>query len=125
MHNQSLNGFWQVRQVDKQEWLPASVPGSVHTDLMAAGKLQDPFYGTNEVKAQWVAEKSWEYRKYFYPLPGVFRQEKIWLTCDGLDTLAEVRLNGKILGQADNMFRTWQWEVKGLLLEGETRLEVL
>jgi beta-mannosidase len=125
MQSQSLNGFWQVRQVGSQDWFPASVPGSVHTDLMAAGKLPDPFLGTNEEKVQWVAEKSWEYRKYFYPLPGIFRQEKIWLVCAGLDTLAEVRLNGKILGQADNMYRTWRWEIKDHLQEGENKLEIL
>ncbi|HEX9018826.1 MAG TPA: glycoside hydrolase family 2 protein, partial [Anaerolineaceae bacterium] len=125
MQNQSLNGYWQVRQVGKQEWLPANVPGSVHTDLMAAGRLPDPFYGVNEEKVQWVAEKNWEYRKFFYPLASVLRQEKIWLVCDGLDTLAEVRLNGKILGQADNMYRSWRWDVKHLLIDGENKLEIL
>ena len=125
MQTQTLNGFWQVRRAGTQEWLPASVPGGVHTDLMAAGKLPDPFEGTNEEKVQWVAEKNWEYRRYFYPLPTMLHNEKIWLVCDGLDTLAEVRLNGKILGQTDNMFRSWRWEVHDLLNEGENRLEIL
>lgn len=125
MHRQSLSGFWQVRQVDKQAWIPACVPGGVHTDLMAAGKIPDPFYGTNEEKVQWVAEKSWEYRRFFYPQPAVLQQEKIFLVCDGLDTLAEVRLNGKILGQTNNMFRSWSWEVKNFLREGENKLEIL
>jgi beta-mannosidase len=125
MQTQTLNGFWQVRRAGTQDWLPASVPGGIHTDLMAAGKLPDPFLGTNEEKVQWVAEKNWEYRRYFYPLPGMFRQEKIWLVCDGLDTLAEVRLNGKILGQTDNMYRSWRWEVHDLLNEGENRLDIL
>lgn len=125
MQLQSLDGAWQVRQVDTPNWLPACVPGTVHTDLMAAGKLADPFIGTSEDQAQWVAERSWEYRRFFYPLPAMFRQEKIWLVCDGLDTLAEVRLNGKILGQTDNMYRTWRWDVKNLLREGENKLEIL
>ncbi len=125
MHNQSLNGYWQVRQAGTQEWLPASVPGGVHTDLIAAGKIPDPFMGTNEKEVQWVAEKNWEYRHFFHPSATLLHQEHIWLHCAGLDTLAEVRLNGKILGQTDNMFRTWRWEVKSLLLEGENRLEIL
>ncbi|HEX9019049.1 MAG TPA: glycoside hydrolase family 2 protein [Anaerolineaceae bacterium] len=125
MQSQTLNGDWQIRQVDTRDWLPACVPGSVHTDLMAAGKLADPFVGTNENNAQWVGKRSWEYRRFFYPLPTLFRQDKIWLICDGLDTLAEVRLNGKILGQTDNMYRTWQWDIKSLLLEGENKLEIL
>src|SRR5512146_218970 len=125
MHTQSLNGYWQVRPAGTQDWLPASVPGGIFTDLMAAGKLPDPFVGTNEEQVQGVAEKNWEYRRFFYPNPVMLRQERIWLTCTGLDTLAEVRLNGKILGQTDNMFRTWRWEVKDLLQEGENRLEIL
>src|SRR5574338_357727 len=118
IETQTLHGFWQVRQVDKQGWLPAQVPGGVHTDLIAAGKIPDPFYGTNEEQAQWVAEKSWEYRRFFYPTQAILRQERIWLVCEGLDTLAEVRLNGKILGQANNMFRPWRWDIKSLLREG-------
>ena len=125
MQTQSLDGFWQVRQVNTQKWLPAQVPGGVHTDLMAAGQILDPFYGTNEEKAQWVAKKHWEYRRFFYPLPAVLKEEKVWLVCDGLDTLAEVRLNGRLLGQANNMFRSWRWEVKEYLREGENRLEIL
>ena len=72
MQIQTLNGFWQVRRAGTQDWLPARVPGGVHTDLMAAGKLPDPFEGTNEEKVQWVAEKNWEYRRYFYPLISEF-----------------------------------------------------
>lgn len=125
MQTQSLSGYWQVRQADTPNWLPACVPGGVHTDLMAAGKLPDPFFGTNEEQVQWVAEKNWEYRRFFYPNPSILRQDRIWLFCAGLDTLAEVRLNGKILGQTDNMFRAWRWEVKSLLKEGENRLEIL
>jgi beta-mannosidase len=124
MQTQSLNGFWQFHQASTPDWLPAQVPGGVHTDLMAAGKLPDPFCGTNEEQVQWVAEKNWEYRRFFYPSALILRQDHVWLVCDGLDTLADVRLNGKILGQADNMYRTWRWDVKALLVEGENRLEI-
>src|SRR5512133_1234772 len=79
MQSQSLNGYWQVRRVGTQVWLPACVPGGIHTDLIAAGKLPDPFQGTNEEQAQWVAEKNWEYRRFFYPNPIMLRQERVWL----------------------------------------------
>jgi beta-mannosidase len=125
MQTQVLNSNWQISQVDLPEWIPAEVPGSVHTDLMAAGRLADPFYSENENQAQWVAEKDWQYRTFFHPTQAVMAQERIYLVCDGLDTLADVRLNGKILGSTDNMFRSWEWEVKDLLLEGENRLEIL
>jgi beta-mannosidase len=124
MQFQSLNGPWLLRQDGTEKWLPAQVPGGVHTDLMAAGRIPDPFTGLNEEKVQWVAEKDWEYRRYFHPMQSVLAQDTIYLTCKGLDTLAEVRLNGKILGVTSNMFRTWKWEVKSLLKEGENRLDI-
>jgi beta-mannosidase len=124
MQFQSLNGYWLLRQDGTENWLPAQVPGGVHTDLMAAGVIPDPFSGANEEKVQWVAEKDWEYRRYFHPAPSVLAQDRVYLTCLGLDTLAEVRLNGKILGVTANMFRTWRWEVKELLKEGENRLDI-
>ena len=125
MHSQTLNGNWLLRQRGTEDWLQASVPGGVHTDLLADGRIPDPFYGNNEASVQWVAEKDWEYRRYFYPTAQVMAQEKVFLVCKGLDTLADVRLNGMILGLAANMFHTWQWEIKSLLKEGENRLDIL
>jgi beta-mannosidase len=125
MQLQTLNGNWLLRQRGTQDWFQAVVPGGVHTDLLAAGRIPDPFFGTNEAKVQWVAEKDWEYRRYFYPTPQMLAQEKIFLICKGLDTLADVRLNGTILGSAANMYLTWQWEVKSLLKAGENFLDIL
>jgi beta-mannosidase len=124
MQTQTLNGNWLFRQGGTEKWHAAKVPGGVHTDLLSAGTISDPFDGVNEENVQWVAEKDWEYRRYFHPSPTVFALDKIFLTCQGLDTLAEVRLNGKILGVTSNMFRTWRWDVKGLLKEGENRLDI-
>jgi beta-mannosidase len=125
MYSQTLNGNWLLRQRGTEDWLQASVPGGVHIDLLADGRIANPFYGDNEAGVQWVAEKDWEYRRYFYPTAQLLAQEKVFLVCKGLDTLADVRLNGNILGLAANMFQTWQWEVKGLLKEGENRLDIL
>lgn len=115
MQMQSLAGAWQFRQTGTGEWLPASVPGGVHTDLLALGRLPDPFAGDNEKRVAWVAEQDWEYRYSFDAAPGLLAQPHIWLVCDGLDTLATVRLNGRELGRAENMFRQYRWDVKPLL----------
>ncbi|HUH96596.1 MAG TPA: glycoside hydrolase family 2 protein [Anaerolineales bacterium] len=115
MHIQSLTGDWQFRRGDSSEWLPAKVPGGVHTDLMANGRIPDPFAADNEKRVQWVAETDWIYRRSFTCSTGLLAQEKIFLVCDGLDTLARVTLNGHELGRADNMFRQYQWEIKPLL----------
>ncbi|MCB9423424.1 MAG: glycoside hydrolase family 2 protein [Ardenticatenaceae bacterium] len=114
MQTQSLTGKWHFRQAGTDEWLPATVPGGVHTDLLALGRIPDPFVGDNEKKVQWVAEADWEYR-YQFAASDVLTQSHIWLVCDGLDTLAAVVLNGRTLGQTNNMFRQYRWDVKELL----------
>ena len=124
MRIQSLAGAWEFRQAGAEEWLPASVPGGVHTDLLALGRIPDPFVGDNEKRVQWVAEADWEYRYQFTAEPDLLRQPHIWLVCDGLDTLATVSLNGRELGRAANMFRQYRWDVKPLLKAGENDLRI-
>ena len=115
MNTQSLTGSWQFRQVGTDEWLPATVPGGVHTDLMAAGRIPDPFVGDNERRVAWVAESDWEYRRTFAVDPELLKEEHVWLVCDGLDTLATITLNGQELGRTANMFRQYRWEIKPFL----------
>ncbi len=115
MHIQPLIGEWQFRQAKTTEWMPAKVPGGVHTDLLAIGCIPDPFVGDNEKRVQWVAESDWEYRYHFSCSGNILTEEKIFLVCDGLDTLATVTLNGHDLSRTDNMFRHYEWEVKPFL----------
>uniref|UniRef100_UPI0035AEE5FD glycoside hydrolase family 2 protein n=1 Tax=Promineifilum sp. TaxID=2664178 RepID=UPI0035AEE5FD len=115
MKTQSLAGDWQFRQTGAAEWLPATVPGGAHTDLLALGRIPDPFVGDNEKRVQWVAEANWDYRHRFAAESDLLDQPHVWLVCDGLDTLATVSLNGQTLGQTDNMFRQYRWEVTSLL----------
>ncbi len=115
MRIQSLTGAWHFRQAGTQEWLPATVPGGAHTDLLALGRIPDPFVGDNERRVQWVAEADWEYRHQFAVEPELLSQPHIWLVCDGLDTLATVSLNGRELGHTANMFRQFRWDAKPLL----------
>jgi Beta-galactosidase/beta-glucuronidase len=122
--SQSLSGAWQLRQAGSNEWLAAQVPGGVHTDLMAAGRIADPFVGDEELRVQWVAEADWEYRRTFRVEAAVAAEKRTALVFDGLDTLAEVRLNGELLGSADNMFRTWRWDVTAKLRPGDNEIAV-
>ena len=93
MQKQSLNGGWQFRQCGTNEWLPATVPGGVHTDLLALGKIPDPFVADDELKVMWVAENDWEYRYSFTVEAILLAKEQIALVCDGLDTIADIYLN--------------------------------
>jgi beta-mannosidase len=127
MQKQTLNGAhgaWQFRQCGTNEWSPATVPGGVHTDLLALDKIPDPFVADNELKVMWVAEKDWEYRRSFTVNADLLAEENVSLVCDGLDTIADVYLNGTYLGHAENMFRRWEWDVKALLREGSNELGI-
>ena len=86
----SLNGDWQVSQAGKDDWIPAKVPGCVHTDLLAAGKIPDPFYRDNEKAVQWVGQSDWIYRRTFDVPEEVLKNDRVLLRCEGLDTLATV-----------------------------------
>jgi beta-mannosidase len=121
---QSLTGAWQFRQAGAIDWLPATVPGGAHTDLLALGHIPDPFTGDNERRVAWVAEAGWEYRKQFDVGADVSAQPRVELVCDGLDTLATVTLNGHELGRTNNMFRQYRWDVKSLLHAGGNELQI-
>ncbi len=120
----SLNGDWQVSQIDREDWVPAKVPGCVHTDLLAAGKIPDPFYRENEKAVQWVGQSDWVYRRTFDVPREVLKNDRVLLRCEGLDTLAAVKINGKEVGRADNMFRLWEFDVKPVLRAGENAIEI-
>jgi beta-mannosidase len=141
MHIQSLSGKWQFREIgtgvgsvpgpgddlerDPGKWSPAQVPGSAHTDLLALDRIPDPFVADNELRVQWVAERDWEYRRVFEISSDLLAEERVFLVCDGLDTLAKVTLNGQPLGHTDNMFRRYRWDVTHHLVEGENELHVV
>jgi beta-mannosidase len=118
MQSKSLSGSWQLRQAGESKSYPAQVPGGVHTDLLAAGCIPDPFVGDNELRVQWVAEKDWQYSRSFDVSKDLIGEERVYLVCDGLDTLGSVELNGTPVGNFKNMFVQYRWEVKDLLKEG-------
>jgi beta-mannosidase len=132
MEKMTLTGAWQFRQAGTddsilnplREWFPATVPGGVHTDLMALGKIPDPFVADNELKVMWVAETDWEYRRTFKVDAALLAEPNVVLVCEGLDTIADVYLNETYLGHAENMFRSWEWDVKDLLREGENEIRI-
>ena len=125
MHIQRLSGEWQFCQSTTSDWLPAIVPGGVHTDLLALGRIPDPFVGDNEKRVQWVAESDWIYRHSFSCSAEMLAEEHILLVCEGLDTLASVVLNGHEIGQTDNMFRCYEWEIRPFLnVDGENLLTI-
>ena len=124
MESQSLNGSWTVRDSGKNRSVPATVPGCIHTDLLAAGQIEDPFYRTQEFDAYWVAETDWEYTRNFKVSESFLAHEKVFLVCHGLDTLATIRVNDKEVGRTDNMFRTYEFDVSKILKRGKNSIRV-
>ncbi len=126
-----LDHGWQFRQVTAaaQEaeagWLPATVPGDVHLDLLANKKIPDPFFRDNESKLQWIEKESWEYRLNFDVTPALLARSNVDLVFDGLDAAAQVYLNGVQVLAADNMFRVWRVPAKGHLQAGKNLLRVV
>lgn len=126
MKQLSLNGRWQFQQANQAEttWLSATVPGCVHTDLLANQLIPDPYYRDNEHGALWVGETDWVYRRSFTVEPELLAHTQVVLRCAGLDTLATLWLNGSEVGRTNNQFRTWEFDVKSLLRPGDNQIEV-
>ena len=117
-----LNTGWEFSQAGTELWRPAQVPGTVHQDLINHKQLPDPFYGINEQKIQWVENEDWEYRTAFIVTPEQLKRDDAQLVFEGLDTYADVYLNGALLLKADNMFVGYTIPVKSQLRIGENLL---
>ena len=104
--------------------VPATVPGSVYHDLLTAGRIPDPFFRDNETESLKLMEYDFHYSRAFSVDGGLLDCGAVLLRCEGLDTLATIYINGTEAGKANNMHRTWEFDVKKLLHEGENRIEV-
>lgn len=113
-----LHSDWKFRKAGAKEWLPATVPGCVHTDLLDNQLILDPFYASNEQYAQWVEKETWEYTRNIYLEKEPEVDSAYWLCFDGLDTYASVTLNGQVILKANNMFRAWEVNVSGIIKQG-------
>jgi beta-mannosidase len=120
-----LPGQWEFKAAEEEGWLPATVPGTVHTDLLANGLIEDPFYRLNEKQLQWIDKKNWIYRCYFQLDSALLNKERISLEFQGLDTYADVYLNGRPILLADNFFRRWETDIKPHLRADSNELYLL
>jgi len=119
-----LNGTWLLQRQGSLDQIEAQVPGCVHTDLLAAGMIADPFFGNTEDALHWIFQDRWIYRRDFDITADFLTKSRILLCCEGLDTVSHLVLNGNPLGTTDNMFRRWEFDVKPFLLPGTNRIEI-
>ncbi|MBM4148268.1 MAG: glycoside hydrolase family 2 protein [Lentisphaerae bacterium] len=119
-----LGGEWSVSPADGKWSIKAAVPGGVHNDLLNAKRIPEPFYRDNEQKVAWVGETDWVYTRDFTVSAEIIAREKVLLQCDGLDTVARIEINGALVGKTDNMFRTWEFDVKPRLRAGTNTISI-
>lgn len=134
-----LNNNWKLRQFDVGAardlevaspeyidyfWMTTTVPGDVHSTLLKRKLIDDPFFGHNDLKCQWVEEKIWWYRMTFEFHEEIKKGERYELIFDGLDTFATIFLNGVEIGSTENMFISHAFEVTRELNKGKNVLAV-
>jgi beta-mannosidase len=139
MNRISLAGEWQVTwtegqhgqaghafepQQDPGRYLEMSFPGTVHAGLQQAGLIQDPRVGIQSLQARWVEEQYWILRRTF-SLSRQGAAEPATLHIDVLDGVAQVAVNGKVVGNHANANRPADFDLRGCLVEGENELVIL
>lgn len=131
LHRTDLGGDYELRLLDAPATAPgelrnraiiATVPGQVHTDLMRAGELSNPDVGFGEADQAWIGHSQWSYARSF---EWVTRAGAVELVADGLDTVAEVFLNGRSVARTADQHIGYRWNVSEFLVEGTNRLEVV
>lgn len=91
-------------------WIAATAPGDTYLALVTAGRLAHPYEGRNEAEAAWVRDREWWWHCRFDVAP-LAAGERAELVFDGLDTFADIYLDGALIGRADNMFRSWRFDL--------------
>ncbi|WP_090119630.1 beta-mannosidase [Lutibacter oricola] len=123
--SKKLNVGWEFKSVQDSIWMKASVPGTVHTDLMANGIIEDSFYRLNEKNQQWIDKQDWEYKTTFLVDEHLLKKDKIELNFEGLDTYANVYVNDSLILKTENMFIGYTTDCKQYLKEGNNELKIL
>ncbi len=90
-----LSGAWDLRRVDEKATVGAQVPGDVYNALLRARKIPDPFYRDNENDLQWIGESDWVFSRTFRVGTSLLKRDRVLLRCEGLDTFATIRINGR------------------------------
>lgn len=126
MQTYTLNGTWQLSAGHRSlESVDMQIPGTVLSGLLAAGKIKDPFYRTNEDATRALFWKDYVFTRTFDVDEELLAQQHIVLVCEGLDTLAEISINGTFLAKTDNMHHTWKFQAKKLLHPGKNEIQIV
>ncbi len=125
MVKQTLNTGWSLKKSNSSEVFHASVPTSVYTVLAANGRIPEPYWKDNEDLVRDVVNDDFLYSCTFDGDPELFSQDQVLLRFDGIDTIADIYLNGVLLGRTFNMHRIWEFAPGSCLKPKSNKLEVL
>jgi beta-mannosidase len=118
-----LAGTWSVRQADgDQPAIPMRIPGDVHSALLAAKLIPDPYFGRNENEVQWVGEKEWIVERTFEVSNDLLAKKSVCLRLEHVDTFCTVSINGQVVGETGNRFRRYDFEIKPFLNLGKNTI---
>ena len=123
--SQLLNQGWNLKTDTLGIDLQVNLPSEAHADLYAAGLIPHPYgEGDEEQQLQWIPQHQWDYSLKFDIDNKVWNQDNIDLIFNGLDTYADVWLNGEKILHSDNMFVRYEKDVKNLLKKRDNELKV-
>ena len=120
-----LAGTWQWHVQGETAVYRGSVPGSVLGDMLANKLIDDPFWRTNEYETREKMAADYFYTRRFTVEPDCLEADEAELVCEGLDTLAEIRINGEFVARTQDMHSTYRFPVKQYLKPGENEISVL
>lgn len=119
-----LAGTWTLQNQKNQWEVPAQIPGDTHSALLDAEKIQDPYWGSNELDVQWLNQEDWIYSRKFQVDETFLNSNSVFLNCERLDTITEIFINGTSIGITENMFTRYRFEVKSQLIVGENQINI-
>lgn len=111
---QNLNANWKFQMTGNKTWYNADIPSTVHLDLLKNNLIPDPYYRDNINKLQWIELADWDYQMTFNldNAAAILQKNHVYIVFEGLDTHADIILNGVALFHADNMHRRWVVDCK-------------
>lgn len=115
---------WDFKSQNSIQWMKAFVPSHVHGDLYQNHQIENPFYGENETKLQWINNEIWIYKTDFEINEKNLESREIQLVFNGLDTYTKIFVNGKQIASTDNMFLKYEYSIKPLLRKGKNEIRV-
>lgn len=120
----SLNGIWNMTNMDTDNCYRVSVPSDNYTQLFELGEIPDPFYKDNEKAVEWVGRTDWKYERTFTLSEEDLDNRKVLLTAEALDTLCKVYINGEYAGNGENAHLKYEFDIKPFVSAGENSVTI-